>query len=160
MTLDKNRPHPGAGDVLLKTLPHTGALGEDAGYDVSTTVVLPSVLAAGTYYLMPWTDPYDVVLEDTLAHLVNQDDPNQIDNNNYRARAIDILGAKPDLVVTAVETADAILAGGVLFRPVDRDQSEQQSGPDDGLGRPRVYLQSSGPLRCGGHRDAGGRGAA
>ncbi|MCU0870895.1 MAG: putative Ig domain-containing protein, partial [Pirellulaceae bacterium] len=112
LTLDKNRPHPGAGDVLLKTLPHTGALSEDAGYDVSTTVVLPSALAAGTYYLMPWTDPYDVVLEDTLAHLVNQDDPNQIDNNNYRARAIDILGAKPDLAVTAVETAAAILGGG------------------------------------------------
>ena len=45
----------------------------------------PAHLVSGTYYFMPWTDPYDVVLEDTLAVNVNPDDPNEIDNNNYKA---------------------------------------------------------------------------
>ena len=31
---------------------------------------------------------YDVVLEDTLAVNKNPDDPNQIDNNNYKARPV------------------------------------------------------------------------
>src|SRR5262249_30200914 len=105
LTRDKNRPHPGRGDYLLQVLPHTGALGRNAGYDVTTRVTLPTGLDAGTYYLMPWTDPFDVVLEDTLSVNVNTDDPNEIDNNNYKARAIDILVPLPDLEVTAL-TAD------------------------------------------------------
>jgi YD repeat-containing protein len=115
LTQDKNRPHPGQGDVLLATIAHQGALEEDAGYDVEqVTVQLPDTLAAGTYYIMPWTDPYDVVLEDTLASNINPDDPNQIDNNNYKARAIDVLGALPDLVVTALEADAAVEAGTTI----------------------------------------------
>ncbi|MFM2004219.1 MAG: hypothetical protein RI963_3645, partial [Planctomycetota bacterium] len=103
LTRDKNRPHPGQGDFLLKTLSHKGALANKAGYDVVTTVTLPTGLASGTYYITPWTDPYDVVLEDTLADNVNPDDPREIDNNNYKARAIDVIGLSrplPDLTVS------------------------------------------------------------
>ncbi len=89
LTKDKNRPHPGQGDFLLKTLGHSGSLVNKAGYDVVTTVTLPTGLVSGTYYITPWTDPYAVVLEDTLAINVNSDDPTEIDNNNYKARAID-----------------------------------------------------------------------
>jgi hypothetical protein len=60
---------------------------------------------SGTYYIMPWVDPYALVLEDTLAINVNPDDPNEVDNNNYKARAIDLIGVpaeQPDLLLQAV----------------------------------------------------------
>ena len=41
LTKDKNRPHPGHGDILLKTLSHSGALERFASYDVDTTIHLP-----------------------------------------------------------------------------------------------------------------------
>src|SRR5262249_6739971 len=110
LTTDKNRPNPGQGDVLLKTLTHSGPLANRAGYDVVTSVKLPDHLVSGTYYLMPWTDPYDVVLEDTLAVNVNPDNPSEIDNNNYKAgvsagigtNVIALAVPKPDLYVTSV----------------------------------------------------------
>ncbi len=117
LTRDKNRPHPGQGDVLLKTIPHQGALVNRAGYDVITTVQIPAHLVSGTYYLMPWTDPYDVVFEDTLAANVNPDDPTEIDNNNYKAGRSDALGTtvvpapKPDLIVTSVVPVTETLGG-------------------------------------------------
>ncbi len=111
---DKNRPHPSQGDVLLATVAHTGALAPGAGYDQVAQVTLPTNLDSGTYYLIPWSDPYDVVLEDTLAVNTNPDDPNEFDNNNYKARAIDIIGALPDLVVTSV-VAPAQAKGGTAF---------------------------------------------
>ena len=39
-----------------------------AGYDQVVTVQLPDNLESGTWYITPWTDPYDAVLEDTLGH--------------------------------------------------------------------------------------------
>jgi hypothetical protein len=111
LTRDKNRPHPGQGDILLATLPHTGGLGVLSGYDVVTNVTIPYGLESGTYYIMPWTDPYGVVLEDTLATNINPDDPNQIDNNNYKAREITIIAPRPDLTVTNL-TAPTTAIGG------------------------------------------------
>ncbi|NLS91835.1 MAG: hypothetical protein GXX96_06600, partial [Planctomycetaceae bacterium] len=116
LTRDKNRPHPGQGDVLLETFPHYGSLLADAGYDRITTVTLPTNLVSGTYYIMPWTDPYGVVLEDTLAINVNPDDPHEINNNNYKARAIDIIGisVEPDLAVRSL-LCDPRASGGEDF---------------------------------------------
>ncbi len=114
LTRDKNRPHPGQGDVLLKSIPHTGRLDNRAGYDVQTTVTVPTGLVSGTYYITPWTDPYAAVLEDTLAINVNPDDPTEIDNNNYKARAIDIIALtkpKPDLLVADVQVTPEALGG-------------------------------------------------
>jgi subtilase family serine protease len=114
LTQDKNRPHPSHGDVLLKTIEHQGALPRNAGYDQVVKVQLPEGLRSGTYYIMPWTDPYKVVLEDSLAINNNPDDPHELDNNNYKARAITILGTRPDLHVTAVAAPDAVWGGDTL----------------------------------------------
>ena len=117
---DRNRPHPGGGDVLLGTFEHTGSLAVGAGYDRAVEVTLPAHVTSGTYYITPWTDSYNKVLEDTLAPNINPDDPNEVDNNNYKARAIDVIGLpdpptkKPDLVVESV-VPDATGVGGTPF---------------------------------------------
>ncbi|MFO7898428.1 MAG: CARDB domain-containing protein, partial [Planctomycetota bacterium] len=127
LTADKDRPHPGSGDILLASIEHTGSLPRDAGYDVLLTVPLPATLAPGTYYVTPWSDPYGQVLEDTLAANINPDDPHEIDNNNYKARAIQILGEPPDLVVTQV-APDPTGVGGETFT-VDWRVENQGTGP-------------------------------
>ena len=114
LTRDKNRPHPGEGDLLLKTVTHTGVLDVGGGYDQQVSVRLPEYLETGTWYITPWTDPYGAVLEDTLASNVNPDDPHEIDNNNYKARAIDVISLPaplPDLVVEAVEVVPVAYGG-------------------------------------------------
>src|SRR5262249_39792065 len=63
----------------------------------------------------PWSDTYDVVLEDTFSNNINPDDPNELDNNNYKARPITVLlTSAPDLVVSSV-TASAEAAAGTSF---------------------------------------------
>jgi len=32
----------------------------------------------------PWSDAYDVVTEGQLSNVINPDDPNELDNNNYQ----------------------------------------------------------------------------
>lgn len=125
LTKDKNRPHPGLGDVLLQTLQYTGGILErNEGYDRVLTVTLPDHVVSGTYYIMPWVDPYALLLEDTLASNVNSDDPSEINNNNYKARAIDLIGIPvevqaqikpppPDLAVQSVITEATELGGGL-----------------------------------------------
>jgi len=134
LTQDKNRPHPGLGDMLLASIEHSGSLPVGGGYDQTLTVTLPQGLASGTYYIMPWSDPYDVVLEDTLAINVNPDDPHEINNNNYKARAIDILGTAwiPDLVVTEV-TVDPQAMGGDQYT-VTWTVENQGTGPAEPAG--------------------------
>ncbi len=103
---DKTRPNAGGNSaVLIGTVQHSGALAVGESYDVTTRVTLPAQLGSGTYYITAWSDSYDVILEDTLASNLNPDDPHELDNNNYKARAIDILGFEAplaDLRVTAV----------------------------------------------------------
>ncbi len=112
LALDKTRPIPAKGDILLTEATHTGALALDAGYDETLSVTLPVNLQPGTYYVTPWTDLYSTVLQNTLAVNVNPDDPNNFQSDNYKARQIDILAPLPDLVVTTV-TAPATATGGV-----------------------------------------------
>jgi subtilase family serine protease len=141
LTQDKNRPHPGLGDTLLATVEHSGSLPVGAGYDQTLIVTLPQGLASGTYYVMPWSDPYDVVLEDTLAVNVNPDDPHEINNNNYKARAIDILGTAwvPDLVVTEVRV-DPQAMGGDQYT-VTWTVENQGTGPAEPAGwTDRIHL--------------------
>ncbi len=107
LTTDKTRPNTTKGDVLLATIPHNGLLGNDpsiiappTGYDVTTTVTLPKHIS-GQYYITAWSDTFDVVLKSTLDANVNPDDPNQLNNDNYKARPITVLlTPPPDLVVT------------------------------------------------------------
>src|SRR5262249_48648783 len=112
LTRDKIRPHPSHGDILLATLTHTGSPPRFRRHDPPVSVRIPAELASGQWYITPWTDPYDVIPEDTLSGNVNPDDPNQVDNNNYKARPITILGALPDLIVTQVQAPATFLAGG------------------------------------------------
>ncbi|HNN85589.1 MAG TPA: CARDB domain-containing protein, partial [Accumulibacter sp.] len=61
-----------------------------------------------------WSDTYDLILEDTLATSLNPDDPAQVDNNNYKARPISILGiTPPDLVVKDVQAPASADAEGL-----------------------------------------------
>ena len=120
LTRDRNRPHPGQGDILLTSLTYNGGVLEvGEGYDRELTVALPEHVISGTYYIMPWVDPYATLLEDPLATNVNPDDPAEINSSNYRARAIQIVGTPPvsttrSISVEAV-TADAGARGGDIF---------------------------------------------
>ena len=54
-------------------------------------------------------------LEDTLASNINPNDPNELDNNNYAAKAVNILGyTPPDLKVVAVSADKQAQAGNTF----------------------------------------------
>ena len=124
-------------------------LANRAGYDVVTTVKIPDHLVSGTYYLTPWTDPYDVVLEDTLAVNVNPDDPTEIDNNNYKAGTSDrprhhviaIHAPDPDLVVASVTPPAPALAG--MPYTVSWTVKNPGHGPANGSWSDEVWLTDS-----------------
>ena len=142
LTRDKNRPHPGQGDVLLGTYAHTGVLPRNAGYDQVVNVTLPTLLDSGVYYIMPWTDPFGNVLEDTIADNANPDDPNAIDGNNYSARAIDIIGVLPDLRVTSV-TSTSVARGGDAFNVSWTVKNDSTGTARPGGWFDRVYLSDN-----------------
>ncbi len=109
LTTDRNRPHPGS-DILLATFDHDGgALQRNAGYDRIRSVTLPGTVPSGTYYITPWVDPFSQVLEQTAVENVNPDDPNEIDNNNYKARPIGIIGTPPTPTLPAEIAVHSIL---------------------------------------------------
>ena len=138
LTRDKDRPHPGQGDVLLRSLTHSGGLDRFAGTDRSAEVAIPATIESGTWYLTPWVDSLDAIPEDTLAANVNPDDPGETDNNNYKAAEILVVGSQPDLVVADV-TAPATATGGetmdVTWTVENRGFSDAPGGWLD-----RVYL--------------------
>ena len=71
------------------------------------TITLPANIS-GQFFITPQSDSFDVVTEDTFSSNINPDDPNELDNNNYKARPITILlTPPPDLVVTAVTASSA-----------------------------------------------------
>jgi hypothetical protein len=124
LTTDKHRPSPSKGDVLLKEIQYTGGiLAVGQGYDRSVNVTLPDHVVSGTYYITPWVDPYETLLQDELAINVNPDDPHEINNDNYKAGGADVLGLKvigtpapvPDLQVVSVNP-DATGTGGTTFK--------------------------------------------
>ena len=99
---------------LLGMVTHTGGLAVGDSYEMTVRVRIPADLPSGQYFITPWSDSYDVVAEDTLAINVNPDDPNELDNNNYKGRAIDILGytpVRPDLVISDVTSEAPAFAG-------------------------------------------------
>ncbi|MER9397477.1 LEPR-XLL domain-containing protein [Mesorhizobium sp. M0615] len=118
LTKDRTRPSPSKnGGILLGSIQHSGALPVGQSYDQVLKVTLPDDLESGIYFITPWSDSYDVVLEDTLAVNVNADDPSEFDNNNYKARQIQVLGPetitqRPDLKVLSVSGPTQIDAAG------------------------------------------------
>ncbi len=128
ITRDKRRPNtlpaPGPDEqidfnkgnsaILLGTVSRSGRLEVGESYEQVARVRLPADIASGTYYITPWTDSLDLVTEDTLAVNINPDDPNEFDNNNYKARRIEVIGYTPrlpDLVVSSVQASDRTEAG-------------------------------------------------
>ncbi|MAE66325.1 MAG: hypothetical protein CMJ18_18805, partial [Phycisphaeraceae bacterium] len=94
-------------DITLGSFVHHGSLKVGEFYERTVTVRIPKNLT-GMWHITPWSDATDVVLEDTFDVNVNPDDPNELDNNNYKAREITILlTLQPDLTVTRV-TADPV----------------------------------------------------
>ena len=119
LTRDKNRPSPtnrlgGEEDILLKSITHNGSLAVDEEYEKTVNVTIPD-LVTGEWYITPWSDTYDVVLEDTFDLNINPDDPNELDNNNYKARPITLLlTPPPDLVVTFIEAPATAIGGDTI----------------------------------------------
>ncbi len=138
LTRDKNRPHPGQGDILLKSINHSGSLVRNASYDVATTVKIPAGIDPGIWYVTPWSDPYDVVVEDTLVDNTNPDEPNQLDNNNYKAHAIDVLAKLPDLQVTQLTSSASANGGDVL--QIQYRVENRGNAPATTKWKDRVYL--------------------
>ncbi|MDH3460422.1 MAG: hypothetical protein OEM00_05480, partial [Burkholderiaceae bacterium] len=113
LAVDKRRPSPSKGDIRIGQLTHTGHLAVDEDYLGTLNVQIPDKLRSGQYYITVWSDSYDAILEDTLTSNINPDDATQIDNNNYKAREVSVLGiTPPDLVVTQVEGTPTATAGG------------------------------------------------
>jgi subtilase family serine protease len=138
---DKRRPGAHKGDILLGSFTHIGHLGVGESYLGTVRVTLPDALRSGEYFLSVWSDTYDVILEDTLATNINADDPTQIDNNNYQARAISVLGTTPpDLRVSEV-VAPVTVAIGESYRFSYR--VENRGDAFNGRWTDSVYLADS-----------------
>ena len=158
LTTDKTRPNTTKGDVLLATIPHTGLLGNDPSvispptyYDVSDTVTLPKHIT-GQYYITAWADSFDAVLKSTQSVNINPDDPNQLNNDNYKARPITVLlTPPPDLVVSSI-TPQATAVGGdnyiVSWTVTNQGTSPTEDSTlfDQGLSLQQPGLQRLGPM--------------
>ena len=113
MSVDKTRPNPSKGDILIGRASHVGHLAVGEDYFGTVNAQIPDATRTGQYYITVWSDTYDAILEDTLASNINTDDPTQIDNNNYKARPIGVLGiTPPDLTVTQVTGTPSTSAPG------------------------------------------------
>ena len=127
---DPRRPGAYRGDVLLGSVKHTGNLAVGENYVGQLQVVIPDNTLSGQYSLTVWSDAYDAILEDTLASNINPDDPTQLDNNNYKGRAISVLGiTPPDLTVTQVNVpANNDADGPLTFSYSVQNQGDLFSG--------------------------------
>ena len=111
LTLGKDRPNPGRGDVLLGTFTHNGALDVNQFYTNSVQVTLPAHIS-GQYFLTAWTNSTDNVFQVTLNTNINPDDPHHLYSENYKATPLTIVPSPlADLQVTNV-TAPATAVGG------------------------------------------------
>ena len=150
LTKDKNRPSatsrnakPGeVEDILLKTIPHTGELAVGEEYEQIVQVKIPSQ-TTGEWYITPWSDTFDVVLEDTFDININPDDPNELDSNNYKARPITLLlTPPPDLVVNNVSSTSEA-KGGEPFEVSWTVKNQGAGATTDNQWTDKVYLSDS-----------------
>ncbi len=134
---------------LLATVTHVGTLAVGDGYEQVVRVRIPDDLPTGRWYITPWSDSFDVEPEDTLAVNVNPDDPNEFDNNNYKGRAIDILGftpVRPNLVIDQVEASGPLVAGAEALTIQWRVTNESYGDAGAAGWVDRVYLSDSPAL--------------
>ena len=112
LTTDKDRPNPGRGDLLLATVAYDeGVLAKDAGYDRTVSVTIPESVDAAQYYIIPWVDPFDQVVEESLAENLNPDVPNDFNGSNFKARSVDILALREELVYEDLQVTAAAKGG-------------------------------------------------
>ena len=153
---DPKRPGATKGDVLLATLPHTGVLGNDpslltppTSYTQTATVTLPTHIS-GQFFITAWADTFDQVFKSTLSANVNPDDPNELNNDNWKARPITVLlTPPPDLVVTSV-TPQATALGGDPFTVKWTVQNQGSSPTEDAILFDQVYLSDQPTLNAPG----------
>ncbi|HHX88190.1 MAG TPA: LEPR-XLL domain-containing protein, partial [Paracoccus sp.] len=133
--------------ILLRSLPHSGVLAPGERYEVSALVTIPDSIESGRYYLTVWSDSTDLVIEDTLAGNENPDDPDEIDSNNYRGRAVDILAFVPQLpnLVPEEVTVDGPVVAGQDPLRASWIVENLGTGPIDADARwiDRVYVSDS-----------------
>jgi subtilase family serine protease len=121
-----------ASAILLKTVSHYGGLQPGANYSVSESMVLPSNVTSGTYYLYVHADANNAVFE----YLYDG-------NNLARSNAINVI--QPDLQVTQITAPEQIKAGYPL------NLSYTLTNAAEGIVRnsmvtDRVYISSSGNM--------------
>jgi subtilase family serine protease len=129
-------PTLGADDQLLTTVFHDGAtpLAAGANYQVSQSVLLPSGLAAGSYYLLVVTDGL------STSYLGESDE-----TNNAFALAVTVSAA--DLLVTeASGPASGVLGDSVQVSWTVRNQGD---APATGLWYDHAYLSDDEVLDSG-----------
>ncbi|HND55525.1 MAG TPA: CARDB domain-containing protein, partial [Pirellulaceae bacterium] len=146
LTRDRKRPDPRKGDVLLAATNHAGVLKVGDSYEQTFSVTIPGGLN-GQYFITPVTDAFDGVTESTTSDHINPDDPNQLDNNSYRARPITVVdGSIPaDLVVTSVRP-DATGTGGSPFTVRWSIQNQGAAGTASAAWVDVVYLSDQPTL--------------
>ena len=144
LTVDKRRPSASKGDIKIGQITHTGHLAVGEDYLGTLNVQIPEGMRSGQYHLTVWSDTYDAILEDTLAVNINPDDAGQVDNNNYKARPMAVLGiTPPDLSVTAAVAPAAAAAGaGYDFSYTVTNRADAF----DGIWTDRVWVANNADL--------------
>jgi YD repeat-containing protein len=150
LTTSTGKPSPSKGDILLATTTHSGALDVGESYQGSLSVTLPGDVRSGQYHLTMWTNPLNVIAQTTLASNVNPDDPTTIYSDNYKARAVDVIGVGvPDLNVSAVQAPASAQAGTEYsFSYTVRNSGDNGSG----AWTDQVYLADDPDLTKATHR--------
>ena len=109
LTTDRNRPSFQT-DYLLEQSTHVGFLDVGDFYERTVRVTLPTGIEPLQYFITPWTNWTELptLAEQTRSEYVNPDDPTEKNNNNYKARPIDVAGVPlyPDLSVASVVVTD------------------------------------------------------
>src|SRR5262249_38383756 len=126
---------------------HNGSLPVGQSYENAVNVRLPEQVV-GEFFITVWSDSYDNVTEDTLATNINPDDPNELDNNNFKAPPITVLlTPPPDLVVSSVSATEQAVGGQpfTVHWTVRNDGSNQTF---DDTWTDRVYLSDSPVLNA------------
>ncbi|MEX2553759.1 MAG: CARDB domain-containing protein, partial [Actinomycetota bacterium] len=116
LTVDKTAPNPGKGDIRIGTAYHSGALEVGEYYEGTITGKIPKHMQ-GIYELMVYSDAWNNVFELTFDVNINPDDPNQLNNNNYKTAGepLTILYTQPaDLEVTHVTTPETARGGSQI----------------------------------------------
>ena len=114
LTLGKDGPKPGRGDVFLGNYSHNGVLKVGEFYEAEATFRIPKG-TTGQYFLTVYTDSSNRVYEAAFASNINPDAPNDLEGSNYGSTPIQVLLTPPaDLQVTRV-TADATGTGDRQF---------------------------------------------